>query len=64
MAKSPHKLTFILTRAEVARLHEEIGDLPRHFVGPKLREFYRRLDDAFPQENEGANQEEEEKEQA
>ena len=54
------KLTFILTRAEVERLSEEIGDIPRSYVGPKLFEFYRRLDNALgPPKNDEANQEKE-----
>ncbi len=39
-----------LTRGEVERLHEEIGDLPKSRVGPKLLEFYRRLDNVLRHE--------------
>jgi len=38
------EVTFALTRGEAARLHEEIGDLPKSRAGPKLLELYRRLD--------------------
>jgi hypothetical protein len=60
--RSPHKMTFILTRAEIVRLREEIGNLPKSHAGPKLLELYRRLDDALtPKEDEdGAFQKEEE----
>lgn len=37
-------MTITLTPAEVVRLHDEIGDIPKHHVGQKLMELYRRLD--------------------
>jgi hypothetical protein len=36
-----------LSRGEVERLHEEIGDISKTFVGPKLLELYRYLDDVL-----------------
>jgi len=36
-----------LTRGEVERLHDEIGDISKTFVGPKLLELYKHLDDVL-----------------
>jgi hypothetical protein len=62
----PRKLTFILTRSEILRLYDEIGDIPKSYVGPKLLELYRRLDNALgPEENEnGTSQKEEDEEES
>lgn len=38
------KMQLAFTRGEMKRLHEEIGDLPKSRVGPKLLELYRYLD--------------------
>lgn len=38
------RMRIALTRGEVERLHEEIGDINQRQVGPKLRELYKRLD--------------------
>ena len=37
-------MTITLTYGEVQRLHEEIGDIPKAHVGPKLFALYRSLD--------------------
>ena len=44
MAAAP-KMNLSFTRGEVQRLHEEIGDIPKSRVGPKLLQLYRYLDD-------------------
>jgi len=38
------KITISYSVAEIRHLHSEIGDLPNSRLGPKLREFYRRLE--------------------
>lgn len=43
-AKGPPRMRLSLTRGEVERLHEEIGDLNVSVVGPKLMELYKNLD--------------------
>ena len=37
-------MNIALTHGEIQRLYEEIGDLPKSRVGPKLLELYRRLE--------------------
>jgi hypothetical protein len=41
------RMRIALTRGEVERLHEEIGDIKQQHVGPKLRELYQRLDNVL-----------------
>jgi hypothetical protein len=40
----PAAFTIDLTPGEVMRLHDEIGDIPKKYIGTKLMELYRRLD--------------------
>jgi hypothetical protein len=37
-------MVFEFTRPEIARLYEEIGDIPQSRVGPKLMELYKRFE--------------------
>lgn len=53
MSRETPRMKLDLTRGEVERLHEEIGDLPKSRVGPKLLEFYRRLDNVLRHETRG-----------
>ena len=44
------EITFSLTRGEAQALHEQIGDINQLYVGPKLKELYRRLDAVLMQD--------------
>lgn len=42
-----NRMRLALTRGEAQTLHEEIGDIPKSRVGPKLLSLYRELDEAL-----------------
>lgn len=44
--KTP-RMQVALTRGEAKTLHEEIGDIPKSRVGPKLLALYRELDEVL-----------------
>lgn len=46
-ARGVPQMRLSFTRGEVERLHEEIGDISKTLVGPKLLELYRRFDEVL-----------------